>query len=247
MLLRRLCNAVPVRVRAALVIGATLFAAALFGAHTAYAHETAPRYNQVDLQTQVMREVDNDLIRATMYAERQESDPAALQNALNKIAAEAHAAARDFTTVKTTTGRNNTYPVYDRNNRLIAWRGRSEVRLESKDFPAVAKLIARLQSSMQLGNVSFSVSPELRRQVEQEMLQEAVDSFRERAGILTRALGGKSYRLRQLSVHTSGGSPVQPMMARAAKADAAESYAPVLEGGTSHINVGATGSIEVVE
>lgn len=246
MLLRRFCTAR--RLRAALVIGAALMPAAFLGATSAQAHDSAAMlYNQVDLNTQVMREVENDLIRASLYAELQNADPAALQNELNRIAAAAHAAAREFDSVKASTGHNRTYPVYDRSNRLIAWRGRSELRLESKDFAAVAKLIGRLQSTMQLGNVSFSISPELQRKTEQEMLQEAVDSFRERAGLLTRALGGKSYRLRKMSVHTSGGAPVPMMAVRSAKAADAESYAPVLEGGTSHVNVGANGTIEVLE
>ena len=245
MLLRYLFSGV--RLRAALIIAATMLVAALLGTTTAYAAEgfDAVRYNEIDLQTEITRDVQNDQIVASMYAELQETNPAALQNALNKIAAEAHKAAGGFGSVKVRTGSNQTYPVYDRNNKLIAWRGRSELRIESKDFPAVAKLIAQLQSSMQLGGVSFAVSPELRRQTEQEMLREAVQSFRERADILTQALGGKAYRLRKLSVQTSASVPPRPMMTmRAAKADM-ESYEPVLEGGTSQVNVGAVGTIEV--
>ena len=245
MLLRYLVSGA--RLRAVLVIVATMLIAAFLGTTTAYAGEgvDAIRYNEVDLQTEIMREVENDQIVASVYAELQETNPAALQNALNKISAEARKVSTGFGTVKVRTGSNQTYPVYDRNNKLIAWRGRSEMRIESKDFPAVAKLIAQLQSSMQLGGVSFAVSPELRRQTEQEMLKEAVQSFRERADVLTQALGGKSYRLRKLSVQTSANVQPRPMATmRAAKADM-ESYEPVLEGGTSQVNVGAVGTIEV--
>ncbi len=214
------------------------------------AHAQAPleaaRYNEVDLQAEVTREVRNDQLNATMYAEMQHAGAAELQNALNRIAADALKAAADFKGVKVQTGYIQTYPVYDRANKLSAWRGRTELRLESRDFAAAAGLIGRLQASMQLGGVAFSVSPELRRQTERELMQEVVQAFRERADVLTQALGGKGYRLRKLSVQTAEGAPPpRPMMTmRAAKADM-ESVPPSFEGGTSQVNVGAVGTIEV--
>mgnify|MGYP001156627652 FL=1 len=241
MMLRRFWSAV--RSRAVLATGSVLLV--LLGATAARAHESieAVRYNEVDLQTEVMREVQNDQMFASLYAELQEANPAELQNALNKIAQEAHKIAGEFKSVKVRTGYNQTYPVYDRDNKLVAWRGRTELRLESKDFPSMAKLIARLQPSMQLGGISFGVSPELRKKTEEELMKEAVASFRQRAQVLTEALEGKRYRLRKLSIQTSDGAPPRPMMTmRAAKA---ESYEPVLEGGTSQVNVGAVGTIEI--
>jgi predicted secreted protein len=213
------------------------------------AHAQAPleavRYNEVDLQAEVTREVRNDQLNATMYAEMQHASAAELQSALNRIAADALKAAAEFADVKVHTGYIQTYPVYDRANKLSAWRGRSELRVESRDFTAAAKLIGRLQSSMQLSGVVFSVSPELRRQTERELMEEVVQAFRDRAGVLTQALGGKSYRLRKLSVQTAEGvPPPRPMMMRAAKADM-ESVPPAFEGGTSQVNVGAVGTIEV--
>lgn len=214
------------------------------------AHAQAPleaaRYNEVDLQAEVTREVRNDQLNATMYAEMQHAGAAELQSALNRVAAEALKAGADFKDVKVHTGYVQTYPVYDRANKLSAWRGRTELRLESRDFTAAAQLIGRLQSSMQLSGIVFSVSPELRRQTERELMQEVVLAFRDRADVLTRALGGKSYRLRKLSVQTAEGAPPpRPMMTmRAAKADM-ESVPPALEGGTSQVNVGAVGTIEV--
>lgn len=212
-------------------------------------HAQAPleavRYNEVDLQAEVAREVQNDQLSATMYAEMQHAGAAELQSALNRITADALKIAADFQDVKVRTGYIQTYPVYDRANKLSAWRGRTELRMETRDFAAAAKLIGRLQTSMQLGGVAFSVSPELRRRTERELMQEVVQAFRDRADVLTQALGGKSYRLRKLSVQTAEGvPPPRPMAMRAAKADM-ESVPPSFEGGTSQINVGAVGTIEL--
>jgi predicted secreted protein len=206
-----------------------------------------PRFNQVDLQAEVSREVQNDLMNATVFAEA--TDPSAAQVAaqLNRLTAEALKAAGEFKTVKARSGFTSTFPMYDRQNKLTGWRGRSEIRLESKDVAAMSTLIGRLQSSMQLGGVQFTVSPEVRRQVQNELLTEAVAAFRDRADIATKALGGRSYKIRRISLNTGGFVPgPRPMMAdRAVAAAAAPVPPPSFEGGTSMVQVSANGTVEV--
>ena len=182
-----------------------LVAASLFFFAPAFAHGETPRYNQIDLHAEVSREVQNDMMNATMYAEVNESSAAAVTQKLNRIGNDAIATAKQHKNVKVRTGYNQTYPVYDRNNKLTGWRGRTEVRLESKDFAAASELIGALQGGMQLGGVGFSVSPELRRETENELMKEVVTAFRQRAEVMKQALGAKAYKLRNLSVNTGGG------------------------------------------
>src|SRR5687768_10452219 len=107
---------------------------------TAMAHDEAPRYNQIELQAEVTREVQNDLMHATMFSELSDSNAGQLTQKLNRIGNDALATAKKYKDVKVRTGYNQTYPVYDKNNRLTGWRGRTEVRLEGKDFAAVSDL-----------------------------------------------------------------------------------------------------------
>ena len=223
-----------------LTIGALMLACA----SVAFAHEQAPRYNQVDLQVDVSREVQNDLMNATMYSELNESNAAQLTQKLNRIGNDALALAKQHKTVKVRTGYNQTYPVYDRNSKLVGWRGRTEVRLEGKDFAAVSDAIGALQSNMQLGGVSFSVSPELRRDTQNDLMKEVVNAFRARADILRQALGAKSYKLRSLAVNTDGGGGPRPVMMNM-RAEKAADMAPNFEAGTSDIQVSANGGIEL--
>jgi predicted secreted protein len=205
-----------------------------------------PRFNQVDLQAEVSREVQNDLMTATLVAEA--NDPSAAQVAaqLNRLTADALKTAGEFKAIKTRSGFTNTFPVYDRTGKLTGWRGRSEVRLESKDVAAMSTLIGRLQSSLQLGGVQFTVSPEVRRQVQNELLTEAVAAFRDRADIATRALGGRSYKIRRVSLNTGGFVPgLRPMMAERAAAASPAVPPPSFEGGTSMVQVSASGTVEV--
>jgi len=226
----------------ALLAVAGLYAATAF----AQARPEPVLYNQVELQAEVSREVQNDLMNATMYAEA--SDPSApkVSDQLNRRTAEALKAAGDFRTVRARSGYAQTYPVYDRSNKLTGWRGRSEIRLESRDVPAMAALIGKLQSTMLVGGISFSISPEARRQTESELIADAVAAFRARADVAAKALGGKSYRIRRIDLNTGGFMPgPRPMAAARLGPQAADVAPPVFEAGTSTVNVTASGSVEV--
>ena len=202
------------------------------------------RYNTVELQAEVQRETGNDTLNATLYVELNDSDAARLAGALNHAANDALALAREFKSVRVRSGNNQTYPVYDRQQRLTGWRGRAELRLEGKDFAAVSALIAKLQASLQLGQIAFSISPELRKTIEDELIAEAIKAFRARADIARAALGGRGYKIRRIALQ-SGGGLAQPrvMFSRAAAAEAIP--APQFEGGTSQITVSVNGAIEV--
>ncbi len=47
-----------------------------------------PRFNQVDLQAEVSREVQNDLMTATLYAEANDPSAAQVASQLNRITAD---------------------------------------------------------------------------------------------------------------------------------------------------------------
>ncbi|MCL4802106.1 MAG: SIMPL domain-containing protein [Burkholderiales bacterium] len=205
-----------------------------------------PRYNQVELEAAVSREVPNDLMTAALFAEANAAAPAEVAATLNRATAEAVGVAAKFEGVKVSSGQTHTYPVYDRNQKLVGWRGRAEIRLESRDFQAIAQLAAKLQPSMQLGGIAFAVSPELRRRVEDELVTEAIAAFRARADVARRALGGQSYRVRRVALNTGGVAPPPRAMAMARAAPAgADAPPPVFEGGETRVQVVARGTIEV--
>ena len=205
-----------------------------------------PRFNTVDLQAEAQREVVNDLMNAVVYVEMTDTDSTRLANALNRSINEGIAAAKGASGVRVRTGGVQTFPVYDRAQRQTGWRGRAEIRIESKDFPAASALIAKLQSSMQVGGVGFSVSPELRRQTQDELMAEAIAAFRARADIARIALDGRRYKIRRISVNPGGAPGPRPQFALARAAVSQEAVAiPQFEGGTSQISVAVNGSVEV--
>ena len=109
-----------------------------------------------------------------------------LTSTLNQRADAALQKAKGVNGVTARTGSFSIYPSTDRDGRISAWRGRTEVVLESHDFAAASKLAGQMASIMQVGNVQFSLSPEAQRAAEQKLTGEAIKSFR-RAGRFVRA------------------------------------------------------------
>lgn len=211
------------------------------------AEPVQPRYNTVEFQAEAQREVQNDLLNASLYVELNDASAAALASAINKNVNDALRVAKEYKGVRVRSGNNQTYPVYSKSNQLQGWRGRAEIRIEARDFEAASGLIGKLQAKLQLGNISFSVAPETRQSVEDELIVEAISAFKARAEIVRTALAGRGYKLQRLSVN-SGSNVPEPRFAMArAAASSQEVTAPNLEAGISQLTVTANGAIEVIE
>jgi predicted secreted protein len=230
------------------IVSICVAAGCVLAAFAVAAAEIAPRYNSVELQAEAQREVQNDLLNAVLFVELNDVSPAALANAVNKNVNEALRIAKEYKNVRIRSGNNQSYPVYAKGNVLQGWRSRAEIRIESRDFEAASALIGKLQATMQLGNLTFSVSPEARRSVENELIAEAITAFKARADIIKTALAGRAYKLQRLNVSNGYNAP-QPRFAVAARMASAapDVAAPNLEAGISVVTVNASGAIEILE
>lgn len=207
------------------------------------------RYNQVALRAEVSSEVAHDRMHVTLYSEAQHSDPAELAAQTTRALNQALQTARQNKDVIVSQGSRNSYPVYDdKGQKITGWRERAELRLESSDFAALGQLSADLLGKLKMGGMDFSIADATRKKNEDQLMKGAVDAFKERAQLLTEALGGKGYKLVSLSVNSAGAPRPYPVMRMAAmKADASfgGAQAPEIEAGTSQVTVNADGVIEV--
>ena len=207
-------------------------------AHAQMHHE--PLADVVNLQAEASREVENDQLVAVLAAEAQGANPAELAEAVNRRMADALKAAREVPGVKLRSGNYQTSPRYGKEGRVDGWQVSQELRLESADFAATAKLIGRLQQSLNVRSMSMRLAPETRRAAEDALIGEAVAAFEARAELARKAMKAKSYRVRQISIGTAGGPrPMQYEMAAAARAPVA------VEGGVSQVTVNITGSVQL--
>lgn len=229
----------------ALLLGASFSAALPARADTPLA------YQRVGFSTEVAREIPNDQMNAVLSVELSDKDAARLAQQIATLMNDAMKKASAYPAVKTTSGSQNTWPVYGpgfaSSSKLESWRGRAEVRLESRDFKAASELIAKLQDKLQLNGVTFSVAPDTRRKLEEAMTAEAIAAFRARAETVRSAWNAKGYRLVDMNLGAAGGpQPYMPMV-RAMKAmDGAESVpAQDMAGGDTRLVVNVSGSIEL--
>ena len=205
----------------------------------AQTHERERGFDVVSLEAQASREVENDQLVAVLAVEQHGPDPAALADAVNRRMAEALKRAGAVPAVKARSGNYQTFPRYDRNQRIEGWQVSQELRLESADFDAVTRLIGGLQEHLVVRSMAVRLSPEARRAAEDALIAEAIAAFRARAELVREAMKAGGYRVRSLTLGTPGGSPPRPLEMRAMAAPVA------LEAGVSQVTMTASGSIQL--
>lgn len=238
------------RTTAALAVAAATMLPLALASSPACAAQTVitqnPPSGVLSLSAQASAEVPQDVVDITLFYEEQAQDAASLTDALNKRADAVLRQAKGVAGVTARTGSFSIYPMTDRDGRISAWRGRTEVVLESHDFAAAARLAGQLNATMQVGNVTFSLSPEAQRAAAEKLTGEAIASFRAQAESSARAFGYGGYTIREVDVGRNGVPPPRPMFAMRAMAAPAQAAAPIpIEGGTSTVTVNVSGSVQM--
>ena len=148
--------------------------------------------------------------------------------------------------MKVSSGSQNSYPVYGENNRIDAWRGHAELRIESSDFKAASELIMQLQKDMQLSDVQFTLATDTRSATTAMLTVEAIKAFQARAEVIRRAMGAKSYKTVHLGIREAGNQPRYPMaMLRSTATADSEPPAPDFASGDTKLTVQLDASIEL--
>jgi len=204
-----------------------------------------PVRNHVSFSVERSREVENDWVTATIGATHESTDPAEVAAKINEAVSWGMQQAKATQGLRVRTGAYTTRPVSDpKRSALRRWRGTQTLVLEAADAQLVSELVGRLQTRLQLQDIGFSVSPDRRRAVEDELLDEVLAAFRERAERVRKQLGAKGYAIATIQLASSGGPPPRPMRGAVMMAEAV-SPAPPLEAGTSTLCATAHATIEL--
>tara|TARA_R110000822_G_scaffold21702_10_gene68472 strand:- start:3649 stop:4353 length:705 start_codon:yes stop_codon:yes gene_type:complete len=205
-----------------------------------------PRYNQVSLRAEVQKAVSHDTLQVRLYAEDQDKDAGKLAGRITARLNKALDVARQTESVSVSSGNRSSQPVYDeKGEKIVAWRERGDILLESTDFASLSTLTGQLLGELNLDDMQFSLSPENRRSTEDELIREAIEAFKARADIATRSLGGSDYKIVNLNLNSQFMQPPIYRGAKVAMMADAESASPSVEGGQADVTVSADGIIEV--
>jgi predicted secreted protein len=218
----------------------------LLGASPALSHSEVDARNRVSFRVEARREVANDWATARFSILAEGKDPAVVANSVNSQMKAALVKAKGTKDVEVRSGAYVTQPVYD-NGRVVRWRARQELRLESGEVDRLSKLIGTLQGeSVSLSGIDFSVKSETRDALEDELIKEALAAFRARASLIAKGMNAADWSLVGLSVGRSGGEPrMVHMRAEADMMSMSKSAPPVFEAGTSDIRIQIDGNVEL--
>ncbi len=240
---RHVCRLTRPFVHAALLVCAVL---------TWPAHAEAPETpaNGVEMAASGYAERQHDWL--TMRLNTAETGPDALtvQNQLKAALETALRVARAQAQpglLEVRTGQFSLYPRYNSAGKVNGWQGSTELLLEGRDIARITETAGKI-STLTLGGVSFSLSRQVRRQLESEVQAQAIERFKARAIEVARSFGFAGYTLREVSVSSADQGleqSAQPrMMAMQAKAAVSDMALPV-EAGKSMVNVTVSGSIQL--
>lgn len=229
--------------KALLTTGALGLMTAMMGS----AHAEPTGYDQLSFQAEVKEEIANDEVRASLYKKAQASNSKTLATTLNTSINNALNIAKRYPSVTVSTGQQRTYPRYDKNDKIIGWTGQANIDIKSTDFAATSQLIADLQETLVMDNLSFGVSEDKKDAMEQKLMTEASRAFQEQAKSLTRAWDARGYRVVTVNLNTGNNypRPIYSSMSMRAEGKDASVPAPNFESGNSTISVTANGTIEL--
>ncbi len=210
-----------------------------------WADEPPLTYDRVTFYADATRQVENDTLRVSLYAQREGEDTVKLVDQVNRSIQWGLTQARKSSGLKVQTLDYQTNPVY-RNQKLVGWRVRQSMRLESRDAGQLTKVIGILQERLAVGSIQYDVSPERRREVESELIGEAIRGFTKRARSITAELGRSEFRLVSMNVDTAGSPPPRRVMPQMMSMRAEAAVAPpALEAGTQSLQVRVSGTVEL--
>lgn len=192
------------------------------------------------------REVDQDLLIATLRIEVEDANNRTVQNDVNKGMKAALDLAKSYKDVKAITRGYNVHQ-YDKNAgkrdrpRELVWKGSQSVQLKSKNADELLELAGKIQNAgFLMDGLSYTLSPEVAAQVQDEMLEAALEKLRTRAERAAKALGKKEAELKE--INTQGNyTPAQPVYHRGVRAEMAvmsdKMAAPVASAGETTITM----------
>jgi uncharacterized protein len=195
------------------------------------------------LQENASRDVEQNVLVATVQAHAEAASPAEAQVDVNEAMAAAIERVRSAAEIRAATGSYSVYERRDQDNRPVGWVADQDLRLTSKDPAALLELAGSLQEmGLNLIGLGWQVDDDTRRKVQDELTIQAIATLRQRAQAIAESVDMQVANIDTLRVGAAMEGP-RPMMAMRADtmAEAAPPTAlPDLETIQSHVEAEIT-------
>jgi predicted secreted protein len=243
--------------RSAVILPLLLTSTAVFSQDTAEAQRffRPEPESFVRVGAEAYREVKEDRANVTLTKQLEGEDQRELMREVNLAMRNVVELGKDNPELDLETGnysirKNVHYKKDTKEVEKITYTAVGQVIARSKDFDELLSFVEAAHEDMLVGSIQFDLSTELRREVEQEILEEAIAAFRSKADMIADGLGYERFEVRNIEVNDSeSSSPIRPMrgvMAMsmdAVPAASSPSAAPPLEGGKQMVRVSVSGQV----
>jgi predicted secreted protein len=186
------------------------------------------------------REVEQDLLVATLSYTSENRNSRELQDEINTVMAKAVEAAKKVKAVKVNTDSYQVYERTDPRTKERLWHGNQSMTLKSKDSEAILKLAGELQSmKLTMNDLSYTLAPETAIEIQDSLMEDALDQLQTRANRAAKALGKGTAELKEVNVQGQDIPFAKSNFRGAMAMDMAESAmaAPVAEAGESTLTL----------
>lgn len=147
------------------------------------------------------REVEQDLLVATLAYNATNVNSRELQNEINTAMKKALETAKKEKNIKVNTGAYQVHEYREPRTSEKKWRGSQSMTIKSKDAEDVLKLAGELQNmGLNMNGLSYTLSPETAVEVQDSLMEAALKQLQTRANRAAKALGKSSAELRDVNV-----------------------------------------------
>lgn len=218
------------------------------------------------LSAQAYRRVAQDRLVATLQIEKSAKDVTEVQKFINTKMQAAQAVAKKVDNLKVTTGNYSVYKQYspepnmadgkpwtpEQREKNSFWQASQQLMLDGNDRDALLKVVAALQKDgFAVQGLSYYLSREAGDKLKDELAVEALETIKQRAEKMAKALGSKDVQYVSFDVNDGFGGAPQPVMMRAmAKGGAMpemDMAAPVAEAGESEVTVNINAQVKIMK
>lgn len=225
---------------------------ACFGSQAIAEGETTAERNRdatFQFSTQVSRKVAKDLMQVELFSRKTGKNLAELKKAVSENLNPVLKLAKDQADIEVEASGVNNYANYTQKGKVDGWVAEGRLFLKSKNFESMAKVLESLGENVAIDQISFSVSPEKMRELEDDMTLDAIKQFEHKAQLIQKGMNAKGYHLKEVNLDTPRGqAPVyyaEARMSKMALSAAPNDEAMPLEAGTSEVSAHASGSIVI--
>ena len=194
----------------------------------------------MNLSATERKEVEQDLLVATLAYVGENRDARALQNEINTAMKKALDLSKQEKNIKVNTGSYQVYERADPRTKEKKWHGRQTLTLKSKKADDLLELAGKLQDmKLMMNGLNYMLAPETSVSIQDSLMEDALRQLQTRADRAAKALGKSGAVLRDVSIQNNRVPYQQTYQSRGAHMEMAamDMAAPVASAGETTITL----------